>query len=125
MVSERAYLQLARGQHEAQVTEAVRELDTRLAEPTLPAISNVDRFLASQMGVVERSPHSSPVQVGKLDRFDCPYMPDRVSYRLIEVGGHELVVLMSKAADCEATEAAVHALVATFKAKLARLLTDT
>lgn len=124
LASETSYLRLARGMHDADVTEAVRELDERI-EPHAPAVENVERFLAAQMGVTERSPHRTPVTVGKLDKFACPYMPDRVSYRLVELGGHELVVLMSKAADCEATEAAVNALVATFKAKLTRLLTDT
>lgn len=112
----RGALSLARDEHEEAVTEAVGALDARL---TIPAVANVERFLAAQMA--PRSPHTSPVTVGVLDKFDCPYQPERISYRLVEVGGYELVVLMARAADCAATEAAVHALVASFKAKLERL----
>lgn len=121
---ETSYLRLARGSHDAQVTEAVRDLDERLAEPHAPqAVENVERFLATQMQVAPqepRSPHTSPVTVGEVDFFRDPYDPKRVSWRLVEAGGEELIVIMASRAYSFATAASVDALVAGFKAELGR-----
>ena len=68
-----------------------------------------------------RLPHQSPVQVGVLEKFESQIgIAPEISYRLVEVGGKRLVVMMDQDADCAETQAAVGELAAQFRDALER-----
>lgn len=113
LVSERDYLRIDR-------EDAVRELDTQLSAP--PAVSNVEKFLQAQMGVVAPDPARSPVvsalMVGTLERAQCNYDPSKVAYIYRGVGGNDIIARFPILADDPEVDAHVRGLVELVNSKL-------
>lgn len=84
------YLKLVRAEHNRRVTEAVRELDERLA-------------------AIPHDPVVSPATVGTIEAFQCPYAPEFTTWRYHGVGGHDIIYRVPTDLVTEHTDAEVRA----------------
>lgn len=96
--AERNYLKMARDD----IAEAVEAFDRRIATP-------------------EPTAYSSPVQVGKTEKFRDPYRRGRVTHIHRLLGDEEIIIIVPMRADGSAVDSAVDVLVDTVLGEMKEL----